>query len=59
MVERFRFLRRSEKLVVGSYVLRGWDTLDWFAPLELVASASLASLRNALLRGRVLRLWAA
>jgi hypothetical protein len=47
-MERFRFLRRSEKLVAGNHLLRGWDTLVWFAPLDLVASASLSSLASAL-----------
>ena len=47
-VDGFRYRARDEELMVGDYSLGGEGNGVWAAPLEVVAHASIASLRKAL-----------
>lgn len=47
-MSQFRYLIRKDQLLVGSYSLPTSDNYTWYAPMEAVADASLASFRNAI-----------
>jgi len=47
-MEQFSYLIRNDQLVVGNYPLATEDYRIWYAPLEIVGRASLASFRNAI-----------
>jgi hypothetical protein len=46
-MKRFRYLLQEDELLLGSEAIRAIDAQDFFAPLELVGDASLASFRRA------------